>query len=139
MTKNWPYVALLCLCIVVPVAWFLVALFSSYPIQASQGGAVGVALSFFTFFLRIRGQYNSIDQVDAISEEYLETLKGEVTSSDIARQNSRRIDAIKRDLRRARKRANLQNTIVSISSAFSTIVWGFGDQLAEWITMTYLS
>lgn len=136
MKVHAGYVWLLIVCTSISLGWIAVCVLYNWQTHAGRGGSIGVSLAFFILFLQRRHRYNSIDVLDDFTKE----ISGSIQDNDEKKKqtdknkrsiamNERRINAIKRDMRRSRLKAELENVYLAAASVISTLCWGWGDYI----------
>lgn len=128
---QYKYIWLFVVCSLISVGWIVVTCVLNWPTDAGRGGSIGVSIAFAVLFLQRRSRYFAIDIIDDFSDEILDEVKNELNLSEKVQHNIRRIDALKRDVKRARKSADLENTYLASSSVISTLCWGWGDAVVR--------
>lgn len=117
-------------CVFVSVLGVYVAVVLGDSSHGGRGGAIGVGVSFFVLFVSSGSRYNSLETLDATTDEVLKMFEIEKSDSDTILRNSKRIGALKNDLVRQQIVSNKENIFLAVGGGISTLFWGFGDLIA---------
>lgn len=134
LTEKGTYQLILIVCLLFCVAGVAVGVLSGDSTHGGRGGALGVAISFFSLFaLRSYGD----DFVSAYGErtnQILDLIEDEEDERNASRERlerlNRGLDLISQKLRIDSLGQKRQNLYLAWSGGISTIFWGFGDMFS---------
>lgn len=135
---SWAVFALSIVASVGGVAW---AVISNHPLDGGRGGAIGTAIALAFMFINRDYGYRiykaMVTRAPARAGEIAELRNGAVkppasaaiTPDQVKSELDTFVAAVVFDA----GGQQTQNTFLAIATFISTILWGFGDKLADWL------
>lgn len=136
ISEKTTYQLLLLICIIACLLGVWIGVATGIPAHAGRGGAVGVAISFFSLFaLRPYGD-DLVETFGARTNRILDALDENNSEKDASEERlerlNRAIELLTEKLRVDGLGQKRQNIYLALSGGISTVFWGFGDIAACW-------
>ena len=136
LTEKGTYQSILLVCVLFCLAGVFVSVLIGDPTHGGRGGALGVAISFFSLFaLRSYGD-DLVESYGSRTNRILDLIEDEEDAKDASDERlerlNRGIELISHKLRVDSLGQKRQNVYLAWSGGISTVFWGFGDIIACW-------
>lgn len=136
LSEKTVYRLLLLGCILVCLAGIWIGIATNNPTHAGRGGALGVAISFFSLFaLRPYGD-ELVETFGTRTNRILDLLNKNDPDKDVPAKRlerlNRAIELLSEKLKVDGLGQKRQNIYLALSGGISTLFWGFGDMVASW-------